>query len=750
MNCGEIEVYGTGEVPPPPAVTVYDRTYFNAAGKLQPYAGREVSWESRQWRNEIDVSQFLYNQSYPQTVLDGNTESSWFPQYEHMTGCELPQFIVIDMRETLDVSAVDILPPTNHHAEWVNGYMKDIRVFIADNIEAMSDFDADLTATKEDINNAYYDWVEPIGTALLALGITTTGDNIGNVPTGWEEIGHGVQDGGNTTHIETTPGKSGRYIIVAFPNNTRDEGPRICLSEVKIYGTSEQTYVPEAEEPEFNEVDLPYHSDNWCDDKVTGFPQDFPEDNNGVLALKVTIPSAGTLTVEGVNSIETHVYASEADALANTSQIDISGVIQAGDYYIVIDDYDGCDVSLDISFESSQPAAPVWDISAAADGTVTATIIDGVLTVTGTGAIKNFPVKYGSPYFGGGTPWFWDITWDADGNPVSATRSPYATQITAIAPIPEGITNIPVGFFYDEGTPAINADIMTGDLVLPSTIKSVGQRAFSHHNYSSITLPEGLETIGGNAFEGTSAPISSITIPSTVTSIGAHGLDMKLTEIKVKAATPPTITSASFASVNKETATVCVPEGKVEVYKEADLWKEFKNIGFCKEPDPEIPAVTLPLDSVGTFADDILPFLTGRKDVDHNEDGVIAVAFTIAEGGKLDVECQGYHLWLFDDPAIVSGDEILQAPNSIVKKQLEAGTYYLVIDDDLGISGAYNLKITFYPGGEGINTAGKAVKLIRSYDLLGRPVRDDAKGIVIQQITFDDGSIETKKEYRLD
>ncbi len=112
------------------------------------------------------------------------------------------------------------------------------------------------------------------------------------------------------------------------------------------------------------------------------------------------------------------------------------------------------------------------------------------------------------------------------------------------------------------GTPAPGAELTIGDkafynaglvpsIALPAHTKSIGENVFYQLGYrtngvSSITLNEGLESIGANAFAKTK--ITSVTIPSTVKNIGygafanlntltavSFGADSKLLEIGEKA-----------------------------------------------------------------------------------------------------------------------------------------------------------------------------------------------------------------------
>ena len=58
------------------------------------------------------------------------------------------------------------------------------------------------------------------------------------------------------------------------------------------------------------------------------------------------------------------------------------------------------------------------------------------------------------------------------------------------------------------------------DVVIPSTVKSIGRYAFRGCSaMTSVTIPEGVTSIGDSAFDGCSA-LASVTIPGSVTSIG--------------------------------------------------------------------------------------------------------------------------------------------------------------------------------------------------------------------------------------
>lgn len=58
------------------------------------------------------------------------------------------------------------------------------------------------------------------------------------------------------------------------------------------------------------------------------------------------------------------------------------------------------------------------------------------------------------------------------------------------------------------------------NVVIPSTVKSIGTNAFYYSYMQSVVIPEGVTSIGSNAFVG--CQLKEVTIPSTVTSIGTN------------------------------------------------------------------------------------------------------------------------------------------------------------------------------------------------------------------------------------
>ena len=77
------------------------------------------------------------------------------------------------------------------------------------------------------------------------------------------------------------------------------------------------------------------------------------------------------------------------------------------------------------------------------------------------------------------------------------------------------ITKIPANAFYIKNS-------LTGDLVIPNSVKEIGNSAFGYCTgfNGTLTLSNKLETIGESAFDGCTGFTGSLTLPSSVTTIG--------------------------------------------------------------------------------------------------------------------------------------------------------------------------------------------------------------------------------------
>ncbi len=160
--------------------------------------------------------------------------------------------------------------------------------------------------------------------------------------------------------------------------------------------------------------------------------------------------------------------------------------------------------------------------------------------------------------------------------------------------LPENLTAIPGSTF--RGTKALKS------IVLPDGLLSIANYAFYESGLESIELPLSLTTIGQYVFYNTQ--LEEITVPKNVTSVGSYfaaycqklktaklGRKMdysadnrfsyfddceNLTLLRVYAGTPPAINQ--YYTEYRTNCVLEVPDGQVEVYKNTDIWKTFKEI----------------------------------------------------------------------------------------------------------------------------------------------------------------------------
>lgn len=146
--------------------------------------------------------------------------------------------------------------------------------------------------------------------------------------------------------------------------------------------------------------------------------------------------------------------------------------------------------------------------------------------------------------------------------------------------IPDGVSEIPE--WLCEHCEALSS------VQLPASLKSIGDYAFSYCPLASLTLPEGLESIGNGSFSGFDSYFTEVTIPSTVTDIGARWLPVTVETLNMLPATPPVSSATPFYAPSqlRSTLRIIVPVKSLKAYKNTSPWNSVKDYIF---PDQDVP-----------------------------------------------------------------------------------------------------------------------------------------------------------------
>ena len=156
---------------------------------------------------------------------------------------------------------------------------------------------------------------------------------------------------------------------------------------------------------------------------------------------------------------------------------------------------------------------------------------DGVLTISGSGAMKNY--SYRSAWYSNRTK-ILSVVMEPGVTSIGANAFDDCSSLTRVT-IPEGVTSIGGNAFYGcssltsvmilEGVMSIGDSAFEGcsgltSVTIPESVTSIGESAFENcSSLTNITIPESMIDIGYKAFSGCSS-LTSVTIPDSVTSIG--------------------------------------------------------------------------------------------------------------------------------------------------------------------------------------------------------------------------------------
>ena len=139
--------------------------------------------------------------------------------------------------------------------------------------------------------------------------------------------------------------------------------------------------------------------------------------------------------------------------------------------------------------------------------------------------------------------------------------------------IPSGVTTIGKLAFGDVGN---SSSVTAFTINFNEGLVTIGQGAFfGCRNYSALTIPNSVTTIGSSAFEGNK--IKNLTIGSGISFIGngAFSKSEPFESITIYATTPPTIETYNVFWDDTNTCPIYVPAESVDSYKTANIWSEY-------------------------------------------------------------------------------------------------------------------------------------------------------------------------------
>ena len=117
-------------------------------------------------------------------------------------------------------------------------------------------------------------------------------------------------------------------------------------------------------------------------------------------------------------------------------------------------------------------------------------------------------------------------------------------------------------------------------IAIPASVTSIGTYAFAFcTGFKKFEFPQGITTIASSVLEGCTG-LQDVVIPASVTNIyqDAFYNCSGLMSIYNYAITPQNIAARTVTNVNKQTCILYVPMDYIDLYQEANVWKDFANI----------------------------------------------------------------------------------------------------------------------------------------------------------------------------
>ena len=292
---------------------------------------------------------------------------------------------------------------------------------------------------------------------------------------------------------------------------------------------------------------------------------------------------------------------------------------------------------------------------------------DGTLTISGTGAMKNYDSKKNrNPVYNNSN--VKTVVIEDGVTSIGNYAFTYCVSLTSIT-IPDSVTSIGYyAFFYCKSLTSIT---------IPDSVTSIGNYAFFYcRNLTSITIPDSVTSIGNDAFSNCRS-LTSITIPDSVTSIGYNAFygcsNLKTISLSCKSSLKRSDFGGQADLVSYTSHTLTKTEAKAATCTE-DGNKEYWTCEYCKKyflSDDTNPETAKAVEQSET----VIP-------ASHKLTKVDAKAVTCAENGNKEYwtceHCGKYFLSDDANPetakAVEQSETIIPASHKLTKVEAKAAT----------------------------------------------------------------------------
>lgn len=116
-------------------------------------------------------------------------------------------------------------------------------------------------------------------------------------------------------------------------------------------------------------------------------------------------------------------------------------------------------------------------------------------------------------------------------------------------------------------------------LEIPEGVTTINNYAFMNYKFpTSISVPESVTTIGIQSFAGCTGA-TTLTLGPGLEQIGMNAFqNIGFSTVVSLAVTPPRLGSKAFSNATFSGASLVIPQGTLDLYRNASIWKNFKNV----------------------------------------------------------------------------------------------------------------------------------------------------------------------------